>query len=257
MATPSAGARNSVAFVLNSEGLHLIGFYKKRTGDKNDGCAIFYKKDRFLLEDCTQVEYHQPFTQSLNRDNIALLAKFRPMQPRCVNTKYRQQNFSARKHTSDDKFYCDSFVVATTHLLFNPKREDVRLAQTALLFTDLDRFAYKTKDDLQYSPPQTREEFFYPCIVTGDFNMNPDSPIYKFISNRQIGYDKLISRLRSPLLPLSLGITDKCQHLNVMLSRCSSFLVRSDEDDRTQNAFNHTKLLKGRTEIVFSHAGLR
>lgn len=34
--------------------------YKKRTGDKPDGCAIFYNKDAFNLIDQWNVEYEQP-----------------------------------------------------------------------------------------------------------------------------------------------------------------------------------------------------
>jgi protein angel len=33
-------------------------------------------------------------------------------------------------------------VVATTHLLYNPRRSDVRLAQVQLLLAEIDRLAY-------------------------------------------------------------------------------------------------------------------
>ena len=59
----------------------------------------------------TSVEYFQPEVETLDRDNVAILAKFRP-----------------RKRASFSKF-----CVATTHLLFNPRRHDVKLAQVALL----------------------------------------------------------------------------------------------------------------------------
>ena len=56
------------------------------------------------------MEYFQPNVRLLDRDNIALMVKFR--------TK------SQRKQV---------FVVATTHLLYNPNRQDVKLGQIALL----------------------------------------------------------------------------------------------------------------------------
>lgn len=34
--------------------------FKKRTGDKPDGCAIYYRRDLFELVDCHDVEYYQP-----------------------------------------------------------------------------------------------------------------------------------------------------------------------------------------------------
>ena len=42
--------------------------YKKRTAEKNDGCAIFYRKEKFALADWTSVEYFQPCVDVLNRD---------------------------------------------------------------------------------------------------------------------------------------------------------------------------------------------
>ena len=42
--------------------------YKKRTAEKNDGCAIFYKTEKFALADWTSVEYFQPCVDVLNRD---------------------------------------------------------------------------------------------------------------------------------------------------------------------------------------------
>jgi protein angel len=227
-------------FVPNLNNLNYEGLYKKRTGGKEDGCAIFYKKDKFILEEFTEIEYHQPYIQSLDRDNIALVAKFRP-----TKRPYKDGNYGG-----------DSFVVATTHLLYNPKREDVRLAQIALLLAELDRFAYKSKSDLECCPPKTRQDYFYPCILTGDFNLNPGSPIYNFINTGYLNYSGMGSRRNVPLLPLSLGITDNCQHLNSVLSRCSSLLSRNSEGN-VHAAVKSTQLYKGRTEIIFTHNWLR
>lgn len=40
-------------------------FYKKRTGDQNDGCAIFYSGDMFDVISSEMVEYYQPTFQVL------------------------------------------------------------------------------------------------------------------------------------------------------------------------------------------------
>lgn len=73
--------------------------YKKRTGDKFDGCAIFYKAARFSILQEVAVEYYQPEIPVLNRDNIALIAKLQSKEGNnpCI-------------------------LVCTTHLLYNPKR---------------------------------------------------------------------------------------------------------------------------------------
>lgn len=72
----------------------------------------------------TEVEFLQPNITLLNRDNVAIIAKFAP-----------KDNPEAE------------FVVATTHLLYNPRRQDVRLAQTQVLLSELERMAYKKHGD--------------------------------------------------------------------------------------------------------------
>lgn len=88
------------------------------------------------------------------------------------------------------------FCVCTTHLLFNPKRSDVRGAQTQVLLAELDRFTCHsvTKEPLS-------------IILTGDFNSQPQSNIYRLIVDGEI---KKNTHTRQ--LPTELGITDHCQH---------------------------------------------
>lgn len=56
----------------------------------------------------------------LNRDNVGIIAKFVPWH-----------------HVSEE------FVVATTHLLYNPRRHDVRLAQMELFLSEIDGMSQK------------------------------------------------------------------------------------------------------------------
>ena len=61
------------------------------------------------------MEYYQPKGERpLNRDNIGLLAKF-------------------ADRNRPEKLLC----VATTHLLYNPRRVDVRLAQIAVMLAGM------------------------------------------------------------------------------------------------------------------------
>jgi len=77
------------------------GVFKKKTGGKEDGCAIFYKTRKFLIVGRLGIEFKQPHVPILDRDNIAVLLKLETRDP-----AKRQK-----------------IVVGTTHLLFNPKRE--------------------------------------------------------------------------------------------------------------------------------------
>lgn len=105
------------------------------------------------------------------------------------------------------------FVVATTHLLYNPRRQDVRLAQIQILFAELDRVAKSSKGN------------YLPIILTGDFNLPPQSAPYTLITKGELKFDHLTNRTLvsnksqhssngRKLLPIKLGITDQCQHLN-------------------------------------------
>jgi protein angel len=97
------------------------GIYKQRTGSNIDGVAIYYKTDVFTLADHTSVEYFQPGISILNRHNVGLVVKL-------------AIKANPSKH----------LVVATTHLLFNQHRHDVKLAQTQLLLAEVERFAFET-----------------------------------------------------------------------------------------------------------------
>jgi hypothetical protein len=91
----------------------------------------------------------------LNRENVAIIAKF-----------------SLKKDPAIQ------FVVATTHLLYNPRRQDVRLAQVQVMLAELDRHA-QTID-------KNGDKLYLPVILTGDFNLQPYSAPYNLIISGKI-----------------------------------------------------------------------
>ncbi|NWX65173.1 ANGE1 protein, partial [Promerops cafer] len=178
-------------------------FYKRRTGTKTDGCAVCYKRSRFQLISLSPIEYFRPGLDVLNRDNVGLVLLLQPVLPEGLGLKA-----------------VTPLCVANTHVLFNPRRGDIKLAQVALLLAEIDKIA------------RTAEGSYYPVILCGDLNSVPDSPLYKFIRNGELSYhgmpawkvvsgqedfsQKLYSRkLLAPLWPSSLGVTDKCQYVTL------------------------------------------
>ncbi|XP_008554723.1 protein angel homolog 2 isoform X1 [Microplitis demolitor] len=170
--------------------------YKKRTNDTRDGLLLLYRPSLFKLEDYVYVEYHQTFDDILNRDNVGVVVKF------------------ALVESPDTRV-----VISTTHLLYNPKRNDVRLAQTQILFAELDRIAFirNTANGPEY----------HPIIICGDFNFQPFTGVYKFITEGSFNYvgkghkldESGFRRLSNSLIPSSLLVTDNCQHFNVVAKR--------------------------------------
>ncbi|CAM2716451.1 unnamed protein product [Rotaria socialis] len=133
--------------------------YLKRNGSKSDGCCIFYKIKRLRLMGSKAVPFYQKDIRILDRDNCGLIALFQPIHP----------------ETSSDDLFC----VATTHLLFSPKRGDIKLAQLQYFLAEVDRLA--TRDH--------PTGCYYPIILCGDFNAQPQCPLIQFLLNQYIKYD--------------------------------------------------------------------
>lgn len=188
--------------------LAVLGFetiYKKRTGDKPDGCAISYRTKLFNLVELNNVEFFQPKEDVLKYDNIGLMVKL----------IYKEDKSS-------------SFVVCTTHLLFNRKRTDARLAQIQVLLAELDKFSYN-KEVLHHLP----------ILLTGDFNSSPQSPVTKFVTLGKLTEKQYVKPLKN------IYITGMCQHLDVHLERNGetakrkrSLLDNSEKNSSEMNSIN-------------------
>jgi len=162
---------------------------KPKTGDKDDGCLTAFRKDKFELEEECPVEYKVDRVPVLDRDNVGLILKLAP----------KMGGATPRP-----------LLVANTHLLYNPKRGDIRLCQAAMLLAELDRLG----------PGRDT-----PVILAGDLNSQPDSPVVQLLTAGQLSYSgqKLGRRARRPaphkLLPDSLGLSDSCQWLVALQQR--------------------------------------
>ncbi|KAG8227950.1 hypothetical protein J437_LFUL008756 [Ladona fulva] len=161
------------------------GIYKKRTGNKPDGVAIYFKSSTFKLVEHLSVEFMQPILPVLNRDNVALIARL-----------------SSQKSPT-----LPHLCIATTHLLYNPRRIDVKLAQIQLLLAEIERMAFYK----QGSPPS-----YYPVILTGDFNVTPKSSVYRLITAGNLWDTDVTDEMIDVL-----GITNNCQHVSLLTSRDS------------------------------------
>lgn len=195
--------REQLESILKASGYECI--YKRRTGIKTDGCATCYKPTKFSLISSVPVEFFRPPADILNRDNVGMITLLQPLTPETAGTD------------TMEKLKVTPLCIVNTHLLYNPRRGDIKLAQTAVLLAEIDRMA-------RISP---EEEIYYPVILCGDLNAVPDSPLYAFIRNGKLQYRGLLGwkvsgqedcshepfqrRLEVPLLPNFLGITGNCQ----------------------------------------------
>uniref|UniRef100_A0A4W3IEZ6 Angel homolog 2 (Drosophila) n=1 Tax=Callorhinchus milii TaxID=7868 RepID=A0A4W3IEZ6_CALMI len=177
--------------------LEALGYhceYKMRTGDKRDGCAICFKRSKFSLLSAIPVEFYRPRIPLLDRDNVGLVLLLRP----ALSSGGAAPNIC----------------VANTHLLYNPRRGDIKLAQLAILMAEIGKAASSGKGE------------YCPIVFCGDLNSVPSSPLYNFIRDGKLLYDGLpigkvsgqeeSSRgqrlLSKPLWPENLGISSACQY---------------------------------------------
>lgn len=198
--------------------------YKKRTDpSRTDGCAIFYNSKRFEVMCHETLEYYQPNVPLLDKPNVAVLAKF------------------SVKQAADRQ----CFVVATTHLLYNPRRQDIRLAQCQLLLAEIDRLSANGRS-------RNGKLDYVPTILTGDFNLEPFTAPYRLLCDGKIQYEhRSVKSLETHdedasmsvgkwLLPPHLDITDHCQHLTLesKLYHSDRAAINNGNDDDQDSATN-------------------
>ncbi|KAM4522173.1 protein angel homolog 2 isoform 2-T2 [Odontesthes bonariensis] len=176
--------------------LQALGYqceFKKRTGRKPDGCALSFKTSRFSLLSSTPVEFFRHGDALLDRDNVGLVVLLQPND--------------GVSRSDPSSFVC----VANTHLLYNPRRGDIKLAQLAILLAEINRLSDGSKN---------------PVVLCGDFNSAPQSPLYSFLTTGCLDYRGLqvgmVSGQESsprgqrcltpPLWSHRLGINLQCQY---------------------------------------------
>ncbi|KAF7488304.1 Protein angel -like protein 2 [Sarcoptes scabiei] len=146
---------------------------KQKTGENHDGCSILFKKTKFQLQDSLEIQMNRlDLSCLLDRDQIALVVKLKPI---------------GKLRTSDT-----NLIIANTHLLFNPKRGDIKLAQLRLLLAEIQRFAvWNRPNQIPCEDPFKMK--YFPIILCGDFNSEPGSPLIKFLENGEFNFDGLRS----------------------------------------------------------------
>ncbi|XP_018508247.2 carbon catabolite repressor protein 4 homolog 5 isoform X2 [Brassica rapa] len=137
------------------------GVHKRRTGEASDGCSIFWKEKLFKLLHHQEIE----FDRFGLRNNVAQLCVLE-MNCEDPESKLRVQS-SEQTSTSPRRL-----VVGNIHVLFNPKRGDIKLGQVRLL---LER-AYKL----------SQEWGNIPVAIAGDLNSTPKSAIYDFVASADL-----------------------------------------------------------------------
>ncbi|XP_041661585.1 protein angel homolog 2 isoform X2 [Cheilinus undulatus] len=243
--------------------LQALGYqceYKKRTGRKPDGCAVIFKTSRLSLLSSNPVEFYRQGDPLLDRDNVGLVLLLQP------------------NDTTGESDSC--ICVANTHLLYNPRRGDIKLAQLAILLAEINRLC---------RPP---DGLTNPVVLCGDFNSTPWSPLYNFLTTGCLDYRGMqigmVSGqessprgqrlLPSPIWSHSLGIDYQCQYkkptaessssptvegaisnltvedLATTAAAAASQRARIEHGLKLQSSYKHLLMPDGRPEITTCHS---
>ncbi|XP_014296880.2 CCR4-NOT transcription complex subunit 6-like [Microplitis demolitor] len=151
-----------------------------------DGCAIFWKTEKFTLIAHELIEFnllamenHAGCDDMLNRvalrDNIGLFG--------LLKTTAAAWNDGLPENSWDVE---QLVLITTTHLHWNPAFCDVKLLQTFLLTSEINKMLEKAcilsgKDNIASSDIK--------LIVCGDFNSKTDSGVYEFLVTGQLAAD--------------------------------------------------------------------
>ncbi|MCL7025534.1 hypothetical protein MKW94_013066 [Papaver nudicaule] len=135
------------------------GVYKARTGDAQDGCAIFWKKELFTIMQQDDIEFRM-FDM---RENVAQFCVLK------MNTSNSNDDVHAHLSQTTPTRY---LLVGNIHGLFNPSRGDIKLGQIRLY--------------IEKASTLSQEWGIIPVVLAGDFNSMPQSAIYQFLASSEL-----------------------------------------------------------------------
>lgn len=134
-----------------------------------DGCVVFWKKAIFQMLEQKNIEFQTIISEDLRFN------KFEEI----VLRNMRKDNVSTIVLL--EKSNKEQFIVANTHLYWDPEFREIKLLQTFILLEELEKFQAK-----------------YPkagIIMCGDFNSSRDSEVVKLILDGHVNASKVFSFL--------------------------------------------------------------
>lgn len=215
--------------------LHYEGIFEPKSRYKTmisenmirrvDGCAIFYKQNKFHLVKKHLLELkkiaidnangnHPMINRVMTKDNIGLVAILELLPP-STSTEQRRHQIGGKKQRSkriaDDRkrqqqqqHQRQHILVCNTHIHWDPKDCDVKLIQTIMLMDELGSIARQHNRDrseeaaaadatIDYTSPSVspaflsdEDEQLMPLILLGDFNSMPSSGVTDYLINGEI-----------------------------------------------------------------------
>lgn len=179
----------------NMERHGYSSIYIQRSGQKRDGCGIFYKQASAELVLQENIEYNDLVKSIDGETNTSVMDSAVSVAGGNANGEEIQDSKEkgAEKDRGDPndprvrlKRDCVGImaafrlknlsqhliIIANTHLYWDPNWADVKLAQAKYLLSRLDQFKTLVSENFECIPS---------VIVTGDFNSTPGDQVYNYL----------------------------------------------------------------------------
>ncbi|XP_077457694.1 CCR4-NOT transcription complex subunit 6-like [Stigmatopora argus] len=210
-----------------------------------DGCAVFFKTDKFTLVQKHTVEFNQVamansegsevmLNRVMTKDNIGV----------AVLLEVNNDLFSGGAKTTPDR---SLVLIANAHMHWDPEYSDVKLIQTVMFLSELKSIAEKAAGDSDGS--------FIPVVLCADLNSLPDSGVVEYLSNggvadnhkdfKELRYHECLSNFSC-----SNGATDDNGNNNAG-SVTHNFQLKSAYDSHVMPYTNYTYDFKGVIDYIF------
>ncbi|XP_022140802.1 carbon catabolite repressor protein 4 homolog 4 [Momordica charantia] len=179
----------------NLERCGYSSLYIQRSGQKRDGCGIFFKHENaeLIIED--RIEYND-LVDSIQDDGCSCEDKSEDVVTGASNDVESNNGLSTKTTAGDHgdpndprvrlkrdcvgimaafklkKPFHHIVIVANTHLYWDPEWADVKLAQAKYLLSRLARFRTLVSEKFECKPS---------VLLAGDFNSTPGDKVYQYL----------------------------------------------------------------------------
>ncbi|KAI7694639.1 CCR4-NOT transcription complex subunit 6-like [Sarcoptes scabiei] len=163
-----------------------------------DGCAIFFKTEKFELVHEHLMEFtflaaqtadgegsEEMLNRVMPKDNIGLVALLKTKEVELDISPNKSKEFQ-----NMEPFESQPLVICTAHIHWDPEYCDVKLIQTMLMMRELQKFIdqsaslFNLKNDSSDVDPNS-----IPLILCGDFNSLPESGVVEYLSKGKISVE--------------------------------------------------------------------
>ncbi|XP_016420350.1 CCR4-NOT transcription complex subunit 6-like isoform X2 [Sinocyclocheilus rhinocerous] len=152
-----------------------------------DGCAIFYKTEKFSMVQKHTVEFNQlamansegseaMLNRVMTKDNIGVAV--------LLELKKELIELSCKSIHAMEK---QLFLVANAHMHWDPEYSDVKLVQTMMFLSEVKNIIDKASRSLKLSSV-SGETSSIPLVLCADLNSLPDSGVVEYLSTGGVDY---------------------------------------------------------------------